>query len=304
MVIYKRQMKKKKGKVDLNFTIYYHISQGLNPTQIAKKYNWKKPKISYYIANLKKNGLIEKVGYGTWKTTSKQVQNHYKDGDNFLNFSSVRGHGFQFKLLLPRNIKNWEKRVEYLTKNNINYKLVGNKGSIVRIIHKNHKVWLCKNSIIIYYPKDLSFFSKSAKNSRTDAIHHFYSIVRQIEGILRVNLKKGNKYLFQVPKRHYSLIKNELAQVYLKENKKLEVRDMKGELWALIDNSHNLEELETIHPITAEKDTDDVLIPFLNLLRENPKVIQEIILNATTNTKLINTMQDQITSLTNIIRKG
>lgn len=293
----------KEGKVDLNLLVYYHISQGLNPSQIAKKYNWKKPKISYYIANLKRNSLIKKVGYGTWETTSKQVQIYHMDGVNFLNFFKVRGHAFQFKLILPKDLKNWNRRVEYLTKNNIKIDFVGNLKRIPRITYKNYKIWLCNNSIIVYYPKYLSFFSNSAKDSRKDAIYNFYAIISQIERILRANFKIKGKYLFKIPKRHYSLIKNELAGFYLKENKKLEIRDKNNELWALIDNSMNLEEMEQVHKITAERDTDNIVEPFMNLLRDNPHIMQELILNITTNTKILKGMQNEISEIIKYLNK-
>ena len=268
---------KKKGIVNFNLTTYYHISQGLNPTQIAKKYNCSKSLISYYIKKLKKLKLIKKVGYGTWETTSKQVKDYYKDGKQNLNLlKDVRGHGFQFKLIIKNDLINWNKRVEFLTKHNINFSLVGNKGSIVRIIYKKHKVWLCNNSIIVYYPRSMSFFGRSAKNSRKEAIHYFYTLIRSLEGHLHANFKIRGKYLFKIPKRHYALIKNELAGYYLKEGKKLELRTEEGELFGLIDNSHNLKELELVHPKTAERDTDEVVNPFMNTLRRNPLILNEI----------------------------
>ena len=284
----------KRGRVDFYLLVLYHIKQGLNPTQIAKKHNISKQRISYYINGLKAKGLIKKVGYGTWETTEKTSKNLHKDGDDFFYFSSVRGHGFQFKLILPRKLRNWEKRVDYLIKKEIPFKLVGYKSQIPRIYFKKYKIWLCKNSIIVYYPEALSFFSDSAENSKRDAVLNFHSIIKQLERVLKADFKIGGEYVFEVPKRHYALTKNELAGHYIKDHKKIEIRDRKGELWALIDNSLNLEELEQVHPKTAERDTDVVVEPFMNLLRENPKILQEIILNVTGNTRTMRLMQEEI----------
>lgn len=55
------------------FSIFSDIKQGLNPKQISKKYGKSKQNISHYISVLKKNGLIRKIGYGTWEETSKGV---------------------------------------------------------------------------------------------------------------------------------------------------------------------------------------------------------------------------------------
>jgi len=291
----KKVLYQKEGKVNFYLTVYYHISQGLNPTQIAHKYKRSIPYIQYYIRQLKQEGLIKKVGYGTWETTTKQVKNYYKDGGQNFNFSKkVRGHGFQFKLILPRDLKNWERRIEYLTKNNIEYSLVGNKGKIIRILFKGYKVWLCEKTIIVYYPRDMSFFGHSAKESRNNAIHDFYTILSKLEHFLGANFKIKGKYLFEVPKRHYALIKNELAGYYLKQNKKIEIRSEKGELWALIDNSFNLNEMEQVHKVTAEKDTDNIVEPFMNLLRNNPNVMEEIVLNIIANTQILKKQQEQI----------
>lgn len=292
---------KKKGMVDLHFTIYYHISQGLNPTQIAKKYNWKYDRIMHYIRDLKQYKLIKKVGYGTWETTEKQLGEYHKDGGNFSQLFKVRGHGFQFKLIMPK-IEKWDDRIKILTKNHLQFTLVGNKGSIVRIIHKNHKIWLCNKSIIVYYPRDMSFFNKTAKRSRTDAIYHFKEIIESLERLFRISFKINKEYLFSIPKRHYALINNEFAKNYLKQGKTIEIRSRKGDLWALIDNSHNLEELELVHPVTAEKDTDRVIEPFMNLLRENPKIMQELITNISLNTRIIKAMQDEIVGITKLIK--
>lgn len=288
----------------MNFTIFYHISQGLNPTQIAKKYKWSKTKVSYYIKELKANGYIQKIGYGTWKTTKKQVQNYHKDTSNNLNFlRKVRGHGFQFKVVVNPNLRNWNRRIEYLTKKNIPYSLVGNKASIIRIIVKGYKVWLCNKHLIIYYPTDMSFFSSSAKESRIDAVYNLHNILRLIESILGANFKIRGKYLFTIPKRHYSLINNELAGDYLKHNKKLEIRDYKGDLWALIDNSLNLKEFELVSSKTSETDTDIVTQPFFNLLRDNPKILEDLSENILLNTRMLKNMQEEIILLTKLNRR-
>lgn len=268
---------KKGGIVNFNLTVYHHISNGLNPSKIAKKYNLPISNITYYTKKLEQDGLIKKVGYGTWETTNKQVKNYYKDGRQNLHLSKdVRGHGFQFKLVIKNDLVNWKKRVEFLTKNNINYSLVGNKGSIIRIIYKKHKIWLCNKSIIVYYPQDMSFFGRSAKKSRTDAIHDFHSIIKSLERYLHADFKIRGKYLFKITKHHYALVRSDFASYYLKQGKKLEVRTDEGELWLLIDNSHNLKETETVHPETADKDMDKPIKPFLNSLRSVPFTAYDI----------------------------
>jgi len=78
-----------------------------------------------------------------------------------------------------------------------------------------------------------------------------------VERLLRADFSLFGKYKFRVARQHYALIKNSLARQYLEDGKKLAVYSGRG-LWLLIDNSYNLEELETVHPKTADKDNGKV----------------------------------------------
>lgn len=60
--------------VDFYMMVYNHIKQGHNPNQIAIKLNKSRQAVNWYIKRLKDSGHIEKVGYGTWKTTKKDVK--------------------------------------------------------------------------------------------------------------------------------------------------------------------------------------------------------------------------------------
>lgn len=65
------QNKVKTFRKSFYFSVLSEIRSGLNPNQISKKYGLKKQNIAYYIATLKKQGFIKKVGYGTWEVTKK-----------------------------------------------------------------------------------------------------------------------------------------------------------------------------------------------------------------------------------------
>jgi|26BtaG_2_1085354.scaffolds.fasta_scaffold01215_13 hypothetical protein len=254
------------------YTVIYHISQGLNPTQIAHKYNCKPQNIYYYTTQLKQSGKIEKVGKGVWilKTSPCKVgKQHLRNNKN------IRGHGFQWKLKIPF-LKNWDRRSEFLTKNNIKFKLIGINKTTPSITIKKHKIWLAKDSIIIYSPKTKSYFSDSAKSSKNLAIFKFLDIVRSIESRFNISLKINKNYQFSVCRQHYSLIKNELAKLYNHPRRKLEIFYQDGRLWFLIDNSFNLEEAETVDPIKADKDMDKAIKPFFNSLREAPFTAHDI----------------------------
>ena len=252
-----------KGK-KLYLSILSRIKKGKSPAQISKDLGITKQRLNHYIATLKREGCIEKIGYGVWKfiknfdKTSKRktivIGNNSGGG---LKPGLVRGHGFLFKLELPNNFKNWDKREEILKKLKVKYDpyYVGGVVRGQRITTQKTKVALTNKSIIINFPE--SYIAETSKLAKKDAIAKFLRVVKGVERLLRADFSLFGKYKFRVARQHYALIKNSLARQYLEDGKKLAVYSGRG-LWLLIDNSFNLEELETVHPKTADKDNAKV----------------------------------------------
>ena len=289
-------VKKTPYKENFNYTILYNISKGLNQTQIAQKFKLSKPLLSYYFKQLRQNGNIEKIGKGVWIVKSLPS----KVGKPHLDKSlTIRGHGFVFKIKIPK-LKNWEKRQDFLINNNIDYKLVGIKHSNHSIKINKFKVWLCNESIIVYFPSGMSFFNNSATQSKQEAFNVLFEVIAKLETMFNVSFKINKQYLFSCSRQHYALIKNALAKVY--GSKKLEVYD-NGELWFLIDNSFNLHETETVSPLKADNDMDKAIKPFFNMLRENPNVLLELTQNTLLNTQVIKAVQNEVVELTKLVIK-
>lgn len=280
-----KRVKKRGTSKNFYLTLFYHISQGLTPAQIARKYGFSKQRINYYIKGLKDMGAIQKKGVGVWeankgvKITPYRVASQHPPKTftpiyNIYNEfpKEIRGHAFVFTLKIP-NIQNWDKREQFLIKKKIEYaeKLRG----VYSIIFKKHKVWLCKDTIVFYVPKSKSYFSNSARGAKDTAIKDFLALVGGLERLFKTSLKINKNYLFNVSRQHYSLIKSELAKYCLDREKKLEVFD-KGKLWFLIDNSFNLMESETIDAPRADLDMDGVVSPFMNKLRSNPRILDDL----------------------------
>ncbi len=255
-----------RGK-NLYLSILQHIKRGHNPTQICEKLGMKKQRINYYISSLKKAGCIEKIGYGVWKYIKpfkiKEVQKSVVIGSKSsesLKPNIVRGHGFLFKLDLPKKFKNWNKREKILKDLKIKYfpYYVGGVKRGQRLTAQKTKVALTDRSILINFPE--SYIAETSTLARKDAVAKFLRVIKHLERILRANFSQFGKYKFRVSRQHYALIKNSLARQYLDEEyskKKLHVYSGRG-LWLLIDNSYNLEELETVHKRTAVKDNTKV----------------------------------------------
>ncbi len=217
---------------DFYFTILELLQQNKTPSQIAKEFNVNQQNISYYLRRLKDLGLVKNKGYGVWEvTTSKRIDlEHTLKRDR----KKIRGHAFIWRIKLTKKI-DWEKQ---LIKLKIPYSLI--RGYTPRIIIKNRKIWLGKESIVIY--DAFSYYGRNAIESRKHSVISFLEIVDTLERKLKHSI---GKYVFKPVREHYGMIKNDLAIQCNRKGEKIYVRDdLEGE-WLWIDDSHSLGELET-----------------------------------------------------------
>lgn len=255
----------KKSPQSKNFylSIINYIKNGKNPNQISKELQISKQSLNYYIASLKRQGIIRKISYGVWQQVkelpqeevkkSPQVASHTTDFSN-LKPDMVRGHAFMFHLKIPK-IKNWDKRHEYMNKIGLKYSTLNNLGNGQKFNFKGKNVHLKNNSIIIYDKN--SYISLLASDSRSSAVYEYLTIIQALERLFNVKLTIHKNYVFKVSREHYSLVKNCLAKQYDAEGKKLHVYNSKG-LWMLIDNSFNLHETETVKTGEAVIDNEGI----------------------------------------------
>jgi SUMO ligase MMS21 Smc5/6 complex component len=310
-------------------TIISLINEKKSPYSMCSK-KISKQKINYYINILKENNIINKVGYGVWEIIgdfNKLLKS--KKGKKNLRYGVstnpqkvpkgkkiIRGHGFRFTVKIP-TIPRWNQRHIFLEKKNIPYKTIP-QGQ--RIILKNFKIWLCKDSLVIIFPTNLSFIGESAEQTEFTAIKNLKAILIKLENLFSINLKINKSWQFRVSNHHFSYIRNELAIMYNQEKKKMQCYDDKGKLWLLIDNSFNLHETETINKETAVADMDNIVKPFFNNLRDNAGniplpydhwlVTQSLLQNwhmysenIKSHVEAINTMKTEIAKLTKIMSK-
>lgn len=181
--------------------------------------------------------------------------------------NKIRGHAFIFTLKVPK-LFNWKKRELYLKKKKIGF-IESNKGQ--KIIIDEYKIFLYDKRIVIFFPRGTSILENSAINSKKKALEDAMEVTYKLERLLNLSFRINKCYKIKVVKQHYAELKNELAEDFNKQNKKLHIRDEEG-YWLLIDDSHNmnLNELETIDSKKADKDMDDIIKPFFNSLRQKP----------------------------------
>ena len=280
-----------RGKSFYLYSIFLLIDSGKTFKEIQKELRISKQNLNYYIRPLKTIKYIEKVGYGTWKTIKKydekEIQKNLKKVTKITKIGlsqlqeekdkrEIRGHAFQIKLELPKDYKNWNKREKIFNLIGLHYKplLVGGikRGQQAEI--NKIKVHFYNKSIVVNLEE--SYLFRTAKESKSYALTDFLKIIKKLERMFNNSpLSQYGKYRFRVTRQHYAIIKNSLAKQYLNENKKLNCYTGKG-LWLLIDNSFNLEELETVHPQTADEDNEKVQEVFNNIKKEPIEVIKEM----------------------------
>lgn len=276
---YKRGYMKTSKHTDLKnnniyFTIYSYIQEGSNLKDISIKLNISKQSLNRYVRVLKANGLIEKIGYGTWKTS----KHFHINTIPYKKVNSIRTHAFIWSLSLPK-INNWDKREEFLKKNGLEYSTFKNR-SMQKLLFRNYKIQLGNKKIVVYMPKWRSYFVNSAKTGYNYAIYDFQQLIQGLESLFNTSFKVNKGYKFKIGRQHHALIKNELARQFNRENKKLEVRDEKGYLWLLIDNSElnniRLQELEAVDKEKSPIDMDNVVSPLMNTLRKEPNILDKM----------------------------
>jgi hypothetical protein len=224
-----------------------------------------KQSMNRYVSRLKKEGLIRKIGYATWelKQVNKEVNTPPKTS---LTSKQVRGHGFIWRLVFPRGLSS-SFLVQFLSQTGIAYNY--SKSNVLRFKYQGYECWWGKSSLVLYCPEESSFYADSAEESKNLCFYEVASIIKELEKGINRSLRCGTQYILKLCRQHYSDIDNRLAKERIKEGKPLHISTDVGE-WLLVDLSQGLPELETVHPKTALKDMDEVIMPFFNDIKLNP----------------------------------
>lgn len=241
------QTKKIHSHKKCKLSVYNYIKQGLAPVQISKLTNFSKRKVYYAVKVLKKEGYIKMISPGVWEVT----KTHHDHMNHTPIKKKVRGHGMTITLKVNK-LKNWHQRERLMLKAGIPFDRIP-QGQRVQIDNVN--IWLTKKSIVFYLP--YSWFGETAQDTKDQAMNYLLNLITSLEKTLKVStFKIGGRYHIKFKRQHYALVRNILAKQYNKEHKKLRVYDNNG-LWLEIDNSLNLNELETYREPDVNKQVQD-----------------------------------------------
>lgn len=226
-----KEVKKRLEENEIYFSIYNELKRTSNLTNISKKLNISKQNLNNYIRQLRDDGLILRKGRGHYEIVNRSKKTTKYGGNLPKDF--IRGHAYIWNVKLPKEIKDWNKRVEVLRNKQINFKLVGALKDTPRIKVLGRKVWLCNSHLRIFDKPNTSYYGNNAIESKKKAFIALLEIVSALESKLGFILRPFD---FEFRKEHYALIKNDLA---IDQNKKgiiWRIKDEHGE-WLLIDDS-------------------------------------------------------------------
>lgn len=253
-----KQVKKDKLKqVKKNFKldIVNLIKNNLNPSKIAIHLNISLPRLSYYLSSLKREGIIRKKGYGVWEVIpSGEVKMLSHKGS--FQLKNIRGHAFIWKIK-PNKSFNWLKLIK-----DLNYELKG-LSKTPRVVINQRKVWLGNKYITIFETSLNSFYGANAIESKKNAIYEMIKIIEELKRTLKIDFK----YQFTCKRQHYGLIDSTEAKQFIKEGKRILIKNEKG-YWFSIDFSENkYQEAETIN----ERDADIDSLGYQRLMNSHEK---------------------------------
>ena len=291
MMIATKEVKKKVEKMVASDNFYYIVIKRIKEDGClpdVRELNLSKQARQYYVNKLVSRGVIYKKGYGVWGYNEEKYVELQKERSKkkmvavtlrstskevLLKSKKIRGHGFQWTIKIPR-IHNWKNRRDYLNSKKIDWKPIGSNWEGERIVFRNHKVWLTNSSIVIYAPESLSYFASSAKESKERAVYDMIMLMKGLCSLLGVDFRIKGKFWWKCSRSQYASIENELARQVNNQGQRLRIADRSG-VWLITDLSFS-DELETTHATTSDRDMDKVVTPFLNKLKENPRLLDDI----------------------------
>ena len=226
--------------------------------------------------------------------------------------NDIRLHNLTFKIKVSPNIqRKWKlNREKLLTLKDITFSNIHmHNWTANQIIINNVKVWLNPRQILFFMP---NYYGKTPLECFTKALDDLTKLTNKLQRTLGVKLFSSKFLDFEISRQHYALIKNQLAEKYNKERKKLFIYDSRHELRLLIDNSLNLNEFEAVHHKEAMSDSEKVknffneviekdlsLSSAYNDLHDTKRIIKEISSNQANLSVVLSQLNQNVITIVN-----
>ena len=212
------------------------LDEDLTPKQLSLRRGFSHSYSCRIFRNLQKKGVLNKV--------QKKVQ--------------LRGLGLEHKRGVRLHGERWKIKIIYKDER---YAKTLKKSNTITIDRNTVKLY---EDVILVYSNN-SFFAEDAEGATVKALNYWNRFFVRLENDLDVILVKGRSHNIKRYRQEYALVNNALARKCNDVGDKIRVRDRgDGRVWFEIDNSLNLHEAETKHPVRAELDMKDVVEPLFN----------------------------------------
>lgn len=276
------------NKFRLYLKIIDRLREGSYPADIAKELGYKNRQgITRHIRLLKKHNVIEQIGAYVWKVHEekarkffeseilpKKVNVHTTNNSEYPE-NTIRGHGFQFTLVLFKRMDHKQRRK---TLDRCGFKDKWSetgtptwKGEKIEL--NGWTVRFTPTSIVCYFSKERSIYGDDPKEQWLEAVQLWKSqVIKPIEKMFATSFQqrthKGlSGYQFRTSAEHYAFIKSCEARDLRIKKKKLLVYNDKGKLWLIADYSHSEDEIECI--LSGKDNAPGDAVDHATLLKNN-----------------------------------
>lgn len=225
--------------------LIYLTNDFLTEKQISVKRHTTQQATNLLVQQLRRKGVINganrilvKTRGTSQPTTSQPAQ-------------PIRLHGQEFNI----NIIFKDERYVKLSQNSKSVFIDGNR------------VMLYKNSIEVYSGQ--MFYGETPQSATSKSFVYWNKFFTRVENDFKIIILKDRYQNIKLVNHHYAEVHNEFAKKCNIDAEKIRITATEdGKLWFLIDNSFNLDEMETVHPQTAKQDMEKVL-KHINDFRNN-----------------------------------
>lgn len=258
----KRSKNKGYGKSFYLSIIKHIISTGKLP-----ECGLSKQALSYHVKKLVSDEVIKKIGYATYKASIEKFEQKQQEKEvKIKGGGSIRGHGYHWKLKYPDHIS-LEVVKDRLEKKKVNIKEIPKSKGFLFVV-RGYKVFCYGSCMVIYNPKDKSFYEKTANGAFKVALEDILGLIKDISELIKRDLSESGKYWLTISKQHYAKLHDGLASYANKRGEKI-VCKLNGKAWLLVDRSLKVDELETVDRISSITDMDHIIVPFMNDLKSH-----------------------------------
>jgi hypothetical protein len=223
-----------------------------------------KQRLNYYLNKLKRLEIVEKRGYGVWavnrnnfylldqalentevrskkevkKTAPTRLGEH---PPKIFTSRSVAGHAYLFVAKVP--FFDFDRVKSYLD-GRVDFKVIPQGLSFSTDLFDGWRVWLCRESVVLYAPKGSRYFAVDEFLAFRRAFSDCLVVLRKLDGLLPFSLSKDGRFFVKPRREHNAHLDKILPSVLVGRRKSFAVWDDSG-VWLRVDASLGVPELET-----------------------------------------------------------